>query len=73
MERYARTYSSMKPKAAAAVFDDMVQGTEHEVTLVARILLQMTPDDRALILNRMEAENAAIVTDIMEPDTLPYP
>ncbi|MBR5969402.1 MAG: hypothetical protein IK016_03550, partial [Lachnospiraceae bacterium] len=74
VEAYARTYSSMKPKQAAAIFDEMVgQGNEHEVTLAARILLQMTSDDRGLIMGRMDQENAAKLTDIMEPDTLPYP
>ncbi|MBR0091878.1 MAG: hypothetical protein IJP92_09280 [Lachnospiraceae bacterium] len=74
VEVYARTYSSMKPKQAAAIFDEMVaNGTEHDVTLAARILLQMTADDRGLIMGRMEEANAAVLTDIMEPDTLPYP
>ena len=74
VETYARTYSSMKPKQAAAIFDEMVEnGTEHDVTLAARILLQMTADDRGLIMGRMDQANAAVLTDIMEPDTLPYP
>ena len=74
VETYARTYSSMKPKQAAAIFDEMVEnGTEHETTLAARILLQMTADDRGLIMGRMDQANAAVLTDIMEPDTLPYP
>ena len=74
VQEYARAYSSMKPKEAAAIFDDMVQnGTEHMVQLAARILLQMTPDDRGKILGKMDPANASILTNIMEPNDLPYP
>ncbi|MBR0163365.1 MAG: hypothetical protein IJQ12_01695 [Lachnospiraceae bacterium] len=74
VEDYARTYAAMKPKEAAAIFDNMVaEGTEHDVVLAARILLQIAPDDRASIMGKMEAENAKILTDIMEPADLPYP
>lgn len=74
VETYAKTYAAMKPKEAAAIFDDMVaNGTEHDVVLAARILLQLSSDDRARIMGKMEAENARILTDIMEPASLPYP
>jgi len=71
---YAKVYSGMKPKAAAAIFDEMVQrGTEYDVQLVARILLKMSSEDRGNILAKMSASNAAVITDIMEPNELGYP
>ena len=74
MLSYAKVYSGMKPKAAAAIFDEMVQrGTEYDVQLVARILLKMSSEDRGNILAKMSASNAAVITDIMEPNELGYP
>ncbi len=64
VEDYAKTYSSMKPKEAAAIFDTMTDDFE----LVADILQNMSTQSRADILGKMEPENAAKITEIMEPD-----
>lgn len=60
---YAKTYSSMKAKEAAAIFDTMTD----DLQLVADILLNMSTQARADILAKMEPENAAKLTAIMEP------
>lgn len=64
VEDYAKTYSTMKPKQAAAIFDAMTDDLE----LVADILRNMGAQSRADILGKMEPENAAKITAIMEPD-----
>ena len=64
VEDYAKTYSSMKPKEAAAIFDAM----EGNLQLVADILLNMKATARADILGKMDPEIAAKVTAIMEPN-----
>ena len=64
VEDYAKTYSSMKAKEAAAIFDAMTD----DLDLVADILLNMGAQSRADILGKMDPENAAKVTAIMEPD-----
>ncbi len=64
VEDYAKTYSSMKPKEAAAIFDTM----EDDLQLVADILQNMSTTARADILGKMDPEIAAKVTKIMEPD-----
>ena len=61
---YATTYSSMKPKEAAAIFDTMTDN----LSLVADILQAMDAESRANILGKMSADTAAKVTEIMEPD-----
>lgn len=61
---YATTYSSMKPKEAAAIFDTMTDN----LSLVADILQAMDAESRADILGKMNADTAAKVTEIMEPD-----
>ena len=63
VEDYAKTYSSMKPKEAAAIFNAM----ESDLQLVADILLNMKATARADILGKMDPEIAAKVTAIMEP------
>ena len=60
---YAKTYSSMKAKEAAAIFDTMTG----DLKLVADILLNMSAKSRADILGKMDPEIAAKVTAIMEP------
>ncbi len=60
---YAKTYSSMKAKEAAAIFDTMTG----DLKLVADILLNMSTQSRADILGKMDPEIAAKVTAIMEP------
>lgn len=66
IEDYVRTYSEMQAKEAAAIFDTMV--TEGKTRLVADILINMNATSRAGILGKMEPENAAKITVIMEPD-----
>lgn len=61
---YATTYSSMKPKEAAAIFDTMTDN----LSLVADILQAMDAESRANILGKMNADTAAKVTEIMQPD-----
>ncbi|NLG02222.1 MAG: hypothetical protein GX567_00055, partial [Clostridia bacterium] len=64
LERYVRAYSQMKPKQAAAIFEEMPDNLE----LTAKILWAMDPDDRAKILGVMDAELASKLTKIMDPD-----
>lgn len=63
VQEYAATYSSMKPKEAAAIFDTMTTN----LNLVAEILESMDAQSRANILGKMSADNAAKVTQIMKP------
>lgn len=60
---YVKTYSAMKPKEAAAIFDSMTS----DLNLVADILMNMGAQSRADILGKMNSETAAKVTEIMEP------
>ncbi len=72
MQEYAKAYSAMKPKDAAEIFNVMVQssGADGDAYLVARILEACGSDARGEILGAMEADNAAIVTNIMEPEAV---
>lgn len=63
VEAYVNTYSSMKPKEAAAIFDTM----KDDLKLVAEILMNMDAQSRADILGKMDSELAAKVTEIMKP------
>lgn len=65
IQDYAQAYSEMKPKQAAAIFEEMTNNLD----LAARILKEMTPEDRGDILGVMDAEIAAKLTKIMEPDS----
>lgn len=64
IKKYAMAYSSMKPKQAAGIFEEMTDN----LNLVARILGAMEPGDRGKILGVMDATVAAQVTKIMDPD-----
>lgn len=64
-QEYAQTYVEMKPKQAAAIFETMTD----DLDLVARILDQMSAQDRGNILGAMDAETAARITRIMDPDS----
>lgn len=64
VEDYVKTYSSMKPKEAAAIFDTMTD----DLDLVADILMNMDAQARADILGKMNSDTAAKVTEIMEPE-----
>jgi flagellar motility protein MotE (MotC chaperone) len=63
---YAATFSAMKPKEAAEIFNNM-----SNITLVARILQQMGSDDRAKIMGKLDTEVAEKVTELLEPEGLP--
>lgn len=63
LEDYVKTYSSMKPKEAAAIFDTMTDNLQ----LVADILTNMNSEARGDILGKMSSDTAAKVTEIMEP------
>ena len=65
VQDYARAYSEMKPKEAAAIFDTMTDNFD----LVAKILQSMTAKNRGDILAKMDAANAARLTKIMNPDS----
>lgn len=63
VENYAQAYSEMKPKEAAAIFEEMTDN----LSLAAKILNVMEPDDRGKILGVMDPEVAAKLTKIMNP------
>lgn len=63
LDDYIKTYSSMKPKEGAAIFDTMTDNLK----LVAQILDGMDADSRAAILGKMTSDTAAKVTEIMKP------
>ena len=65
IQAYAQTYSDMKPKQAAAIFEEMTNNLD----LVAKILGEMSTEDRGKILGVMDSEIAAKLTKIMEPDS----
>lgn len=64
-QEYAQTYVEMKPKEAAAIFEAMTD----DLDLVARILNQMSAQDRGKIMGVMNAEVASRLTRIMDPDS----
>ena len=61
---YAQAYSAMDPSQAASIFEEMTDSLD----LVAKILYQMSAEDRGNILGVMDAEVAARLTKIMDPD-----
>lgn len=61
---YVSTFTNMKPKAAAALLEEMTDLNE-----VAKILNAMNADSRGDIMNQMSAEFAAKVAAIMNPDS----
>lgn len=65
---FATTYSGMKAKSAAKIFDEMVN--ENQIELVAKILAQMSVETRGDILAAMKEENAAKLTQLLEPTSL---
>ncbi len=62
---YAQAYSEMKPKEAAAIFEEMTDNLD----LVARILSVMEAGDRGKILGVMDPEVASRITKIMDPES----
>lgn len=65
IQDFAQTYSEMKPKQAAGIFEEMTDSLD----LVAKILNAMNAEDRGAILGVMDAEVAAKLTKIMNPDS----
>ena len=63
VDDYVKTYSSMKPKEAAAIFDTMTDN----LSLVRRILEKMSSANRANILAAMNQDTAAKLTEMLEP------
>lgn len=63
IQDYVKTYSQMKPKEAAAMFDTMTD----DLGLVSDILMNMGASQRAAILGKMDPDTAAKLTKIMEP------
>ncbi|MCM1252241.1 MAG: hypothetical protein NC321_05425 [Clostridium sp.] len=61
---YAQAYADMEAEEAADIFEEMTG----DLDLVAKILKQMSADSRGAILAAMDAEIAARVTRIMDPD-----
>lgn len=56
---YVKTYSDMKPKDAASVFDGMMPD---QMKLVVKILKNMSADQRSAILSKMNVQNASDIT-----------
>ncbi len=63
MDNYVSMYSSMKASEAAKIFDTM---TDH-LDLVAQILKSMDADTSSAILGKMNADTAAKLTVLMDP------
>ena len=64
VKNYAQAYSEMKPKQAAAIFNEMGDSLD----LVAKILGQMDTNARAKILGVMDKDIASKLTKIMDPE-----
>lgn len=64
VQEFAKTYSGMKPKQAAKVFEEMTDNLD----LVVKILNAMSVEDRSAILGVMDSELAARLTKMMDPD-----
>ena len=67
IQEYASTYSQMKPKQAAGIFEKMTG--DSDLRLVARILNAMNAESRGAILGVMDPEIAARLTKIMNPES----
>ena len=65
IKEYEAAYSSLKPKAAAAIFEAMTDNLD----LAVRILGVMDADARGKILAVMDAEIAARITKLMDPES----
>lgn len=63
MDEYVKAYTEMKPKQAAAIFNEMTDSLD----LVAKILGKMDPNARAKILGQMNKDTASKLTKIMDP------
>lgn len=64
IQNYAQAYAEMEPVQAAKIFEAMTD----DLDLAAKILNQMGTKERGNILGVMDAETAARLTRIMDPD-----
>lgn len=64
IQNYAQAYADMEPENAAKIFEAMTD----DLDLAAKILNQMSSEDRGKILGVMDPEVAARLTRIMDPD-----
>lgn len=67
IQEFAATYSQMKPKQAAAIFEQMT--SDSDLRLVARILNAMNGESRGAILGVMDPQIAAKLTKILDPES----
>lgn len=65
IQDFAATYSQMKPKQAAQIFEEMTDNLD----LVARTLKVMSAEDRGAIMGAMDPAVAAKLTKIMDPES----
>ena len=63
VDDYVKTYSSIKAKDAATIFDSMTDN----LSLVKRILEKMSAQNRGDILAAMNQDTAAKLTEMLEP------
>ncbi len=63
VDDYVKTYSSIKAKEAAAIFNSMTDN----LSLVKRILEKMSASSRGDILAAMNQDTAAKLTEMLEP------
>lgn len=63
-QEFARSFAQMKPKAAAQLLEEMT-----DLNRVARILSALSAEERAAIMNQMDAEFGARVATIMDPNS----
>ena len=63
-QEFARSFAQMKPKAAAQLLEEMT-----DLNRVARILSALNAEERAAIMNQMNAEFGAKVATIMDPNS----
>ena len=64
LNSYIETFSTMKPKAAAKLFEEM----DDRIELVAEILEGLSVEDRAAISNVIDTELGAKLVKMMRPD-----
>lgn len=65
IQNYAQPYAEMEPEQAATIFEEMTDNLD----LAAKILYQMSAEDRGKILGVMDPDIAARLTKIMDPDS----
>lgn len=65
VKEYAATFTQMKPKEAAGIFESMTDNLD----LVAKILMTLNSQQRGEIMGAMDSEIAAKLTKIMDPES----